>query len=260
MSQLLKSSSAKETNTKSSDYHLTLFTLVIPSTQEEIHNKLKKLCGEKNPRTVIHNKKTVFKPKNDKDEMFGSVTTVESLSDDNSEKSPRKKSKYLEVSGRELVYHKHQCLIRSIDQIEVFSGDMDAFLAYLGHFVKFSWVQKGVQYNNVQDLFQVLIYTLSDQKSMEDLSGSKNYQIMEVYCVTKYNLQEYQQKLLNFVSMTFPNLQRACLFLKTIAIGNSFTFSNNHASFWSVNVFLPIIKKSQNKIKFFKIRIKNINQ
>ena len=219
---------------------ITLFA-ILPSEKDKANETLKIFYDLSNGnKDILHLQKDVYLPKHQKDDLFGTVIAVKDLKQESIHKKNKKNKKnnknekkqnddfmncdnnnnnidednywYLELSGNEIVYHKHECLVRNVDFISI-SSNFQSLLNYLGHFHSFSYIQKGIKYFIRHYNITIHIYSLQqifDNNSKSPLE-KENKQIIEMFIEVNFNSNESQimekteKKLLNF-SKIFEHL------------------------------------------------------
>lgn len=174
----------------------------------------------------LHLQKQVYLPENQKDDLFGTMMAVCDLKQKSKFQNEIKKQAnnndildtnkhyeddfwYLEIAGKEILYHKHECLIRNVDFIPI-SSNYQSLLLYLGHKPTFSFIQKGIKYYIPHYGVTIHIYSIEqifDNNVAQKAPLEKDKQIIEMFIEVKGsdNIQKTEQKLLNF-SKIFDHL------------------------------------------------------
>eukprot|EP01083_Nonionella_stella_P099467 279685_1 len=204
---------------------ITLFA-ILPSDMEKASETLRIFSDlSNNHKTALYLKKDVYLPPHQKDDLFGTIMAVCDLKQKEKHHMERKKNTnnimgdmngntddneedlfwYLELSGKEILYHKHQCLIRNVDYIPI-SSNFDSLLNYLGHKRAFSYIQEG--HTHYIPHFEIHIHVYSIQQIFDSSTKvpiEKHKQIIELECECKDNMQKTEEKLIRF-SKIFEHL------------------------------------------------------
>ena len=199
---------------------ITLFA-ILPADQQKSEDTLKTFNDLSRGNTdSIHFQKDVYLPDHPKDNLFGTMTAVCDLKQKNKKKKNQNVKEdgheeddywYLELSGKEIVFHKHECLIRNVDYIPI-SSNFESLLLFLGHKHSFSYIQQGIMHYVPHFGVTVHIYTLQqifDKTTKVPLEKDKK--IIEMFIEVKatndnaQTLEKTEQKLLEF-SQIFEHL------------------------------------------------------
>lgn len=181
---------------------------------EKYRRTLQQLC--KNNCFDLHCRKTVYRPGDRSDDLFGSLTAISNLSEMNEKNkyltrktnTEQKKSKNnnsntlqnsnsvrLEVASREMIYHKHDTIVRNIDYIGMSNNNFDCLLNFLGHESAFSYILKGTMY---------CICNQDNYRSSTEIGNSSNTSvvgsddislIVECYQLMEENVENFSQIL-----------------------------------------------------------------
>ena len=198
---------------------ITLFAIMPtePDKARETLGILNDLCNGHSG--TLHLRKDVYLPDNQKDDLFGTMMAVCDLKEKEMERNKSSTHSlfqnqggdneeeddfwYLELSGKAILYHKHECLIRNVDFIPI-SSNFPALLLRLGHQRKFSFIQQGATYYVPHYDIKTHIYsieTLFENQTRAPLEKDK--QIIEMFIEVKGDdkMDEKEQKLLKFTRL-----------------------------------------------------------
>ncbi len=172
-------------------YKVSLYSYLTPETESQFLTKIEKITESK--ASPIKEKRTVYGPSRGGSKVFGTLMAVEDI---------ERNEKYLEIAGKELLYHKHVCLIRNVDKVPM-DGNSHALLCFLGREKKFDYFLNGktFHFEDSETSAYIAVYEISKFRDLKQ-------QIIEFYSLAKSEeVGEIEKKLMAFILRNFASLK-----------------------------------------------------